>query len=259
MGIAAVGASGWFFIFAGLIAAVLVLPSIRRIGPTEVGLVMKRFSWNKLPSDNPIGFHGEAGYQAQLLMPGLRFKFWVIYRVEKHPWVQVPAGEIGVVIAQVGSGLPIGAKSAVYKPIFGNFSDLAVFMANGGQKGVQRPVLPPGTLMPIHPVAFLVITKNRVYGVPISPDLQAVKDSKGGLMPQTFGLELWQLDILRIAPRARGDHGEIEDVVGIVTTLEGDPLPSGAIASRLGGFADIGQLEKGGASDADLIECILGS
>ena len=259
MGYEGVGAFGIFLFFTGLILAALVLPSIRRIGPTEVGLVMKRFSFKKLPSDNPVAFNGEPGYQAELLMPGLRFKFWLVYRVEKHPWVQVPAGEIGVVIAQVGSPLPIGAKSAVYKTVFANFSRLDVFMANGGQKGVQRPVLPPGTLVPIHPVAFLVITKNRVYGVPISPELEAVKNSKGGLMPQSFGLELWQLDILRIAPRARGDRGEIEDVVGIVTTLEGDPLPSGAIASRLGGFADIAQLEKGGARDADLIECILGS
>ena len=57
-------------------------------------------------------------------MPGWRFKFWLIYAVEKHPWVQVPAGEIGVVVAQVGRPLPIGAKSAVYKPEFGNFTDL---------------------------------------------------------------------------------------------------------------------------------------
>ena len=35
-------------------------------------------------------------------------------RCSSYPWVQVPAGEIGVVIAQVGEPLPIGAKSAVY-------------------------------------------------------------------------------------------------------------------------------------------------
>ena len=47
---------------------------------------------------------------ADLLMPGLRFKFWPLFGVQKHPWVQVPAGEIGVVIAQVGRPLPIGAN-----------------------------------------------------------------------------------------------------------------------------------------------------
>jgi len=41
-------------------------------------------------------------------MPGLRIKLWPLLAVQKHPWVQVPAGEIGVVIAQVGDPLPIG-------------------------------------------------------------------------------------------------------------------------------------------------------
>ena len=35
------------------------------------------------------------------------------------------------------------------------------------------------------------------------------------------------------------------DMVGIVTTYEGDPLPSGDIASRLGGFADVEAMEAG--------------
>ena len=38
-------------------------------------------------------------------------------------------------------------------------------------------------------------------------------------------------------------------MVGIVTTLEGQPLPSGDIASRLGGFADIAGLEAAASSD----------
>ena len=111
-------------VIAALACVVLVVAaSITTIGPTEVGLVTKRFSLKKLGDDNPIAFHGEAGYQAELLMPGLRFKLWPIFGVKKFPWVQVPAGEIGVVIAQVGAPLPIGAKSGVYKPEFGNFSD----------------------------------------------------------------------------------------------------------------------------------------
>jgi uncharacterized membrane protein YqiK len=73
---------------------ILVIPSIRIIGPTEIGLVIKRFAFRKLSADNPIAFRGEAGYQAKLLMPGWRFKLWLVYRVEKHPWVQIPAGKI---------------------------------------------------------------------------------------------------------------------------------------------------------------------
>src|SRR5438093_11447943 len=98
---------------AVVLALFYLLMSTRRIGPTEVGLVTKRLGWRRLSEDNPIAFDKEAGYQADLLMPGLRFKAWLVYSVGKYPWVQVPAGEIGVVIAQVGQPLPIGAKSAV--------------------------------------------------------------------------------------------------------------------------------------------------
>ncbi|MDI6830593.1 MAG: SPFH domain-containing protein [Actinomycetota bacterium] len=251
---------GWAIAVAVIVPVLLlVLPSFRRIGPTQVGLVTKRFSFKKLSEDNPIAFRGEAGYQAELLMPGLRFKFWIVFRVEKYPWVQVPAGEIGVVIAQVGAPLPIGAKSAVYRREFGNFTDLEGFIANGGQKGVQRPVLPPGTMVPIHPVAFLVITKDKVYGLPVSPELKKLADRDGILTPQSFGLHPNHLDLVRISPQPSPGGEHLIDMVGIVTTYEGDPLPSGAIASRLGAFEDIAEMERQGASDLELIEALLGS
>lgn len=249
----------WLWISLAIIFFIFILPSLRIIGPTEVGLVTKRFGLKKLSKDNPIAFNGEAGYQADLLMPGWRWKFWVLYKVEKFPWVQVPAGEIGVVIAQVGEPLPIGAKSARYKPEFGNFTDLRKFIENGGQKGVQRPVLPPGSLLPIHPIGFLVITKNKVYGRPISPELRAIAEKKGELTPEAFGLSPEQLELVRIEPQPRGPDGKMVDMIGIVTTFEGDPLPPGDIASRLGGFSDIEELEKQGADDLEIIEALLGS
>jgi uncharacterized membrane protein YqiK len=236
------------------LAFVVLLKSIHSIGPAEIGLVNKRFGFKKLSEDNPIAFHGEAGYQAELLMPGLRVRLWPMFGVQKFPWVQVPAGEIGVVIAQVGNPLPIGSKSALYKNEFGNFSSLATFLELEGQKGVQRPVLPPGTLVPVHPVAFLVLTAHAVYGLPVSPELHARARASGGLLTaDSFGLSPDQLRVVVIAPQ--GDT----DVIGIVTALEGEPLPSGDIASRLGAFADISQMEQGGSLDAEVIEVLLGN
>lgn len=126
-----------------LVVAIVLLKSIRSIGATEVGLVRKRFGVRKLGAESAIAFDGEAGYQARLMMPGVQFKLWPVYDVTRHPMVQIPSGQVGVVIAQVGEALPVGAKSATYKDAFGNFSDLAAFVRNGGEKGVQRPVLPP--------------------------------------------------------------------------------------------------------------------
>jgi hypothetical protein len=148
----------------------VILKSIRSIGPTDVGLVLKRVSFKKLKGDNPIAFRGEAGYQADLLRAGLWFKFWPIYKVTRHPMVQVPAGEIGVVIAQVGQSLAEGQKSGIYKPVFGDFSDVRAFVENGGQKGPQRPTLRPGSVLAINPAAFLVRTASAMYGLPISKE-----------------------------------------------------------------------------------------
>lgn len=235
----------------------LVLPSIRIIGPTEIGLVTKRFSLRKLPDDNVIAFRKEAGYQADLLMPGWRFKFWILFMVEKHPWVQVPAGEIGVVVAQVGRSLPIGAKSAESVGELNLMTDLRAWLKAGGQKGVQRPVLPPGSLMPVHPVGFLVITRERVYGLPVASDLRRLQNRRN-LTYESFGLEENHLRVTIITPKSAGGQAVI-DTCGIVTTLEGQPLPGAAIASRLGEFDDIKKLEIDKATDSILIETLIGS
>ena len=238
------------------VIVVFVLPSIRIIGPTEVGLVTKRFSFRRLPDDNPIAFRHEAGYQADLLMPGWRIQVLGRLAVEKFPWVQVRAGEIGVVVAQAGKALPVGAKSAESMSPLNMITDLRTWLHAGGQKGVQRPVLPPGSLMPVHPVGFLVITRERVYGLPVAKQFQRLQ-SYGKLSFQAFGLEEDQLKVTVITPRsARG--GGVVDTCGIITTLEGPPLQEGAIASRLGEFDDIKHLEAGNANDQTLIECLIG-
>jgi uncharacterized membrane protein YqiK len=135
----------------GIVLVVILaflLPSFRRIGPTQVGLVTKRFSLKKLSEDNPVAFQGEARYQAELLMAGLRWKFWVIYKVDKFPWVQVPAGEIGVVIAQVGTPLPIGAKSRYSRTSSVTSPISRRSWATGGRKASSARYCRPGQARP---------------------------------------------------------------------------------------------------------------
>ena len=64
----------WIAGVVGVLLIFLALQSFWTIGPTEVGLVRKRFSFSNLRSGSPVAFRGEAGYQAELLSPGLRFK-----------------------------------------------------------------------------------------------------------------------------------------------------------------------------------------
>jgi uncharacterized membrane protein YqiK len=189
-----------------------------------------------------VALNGEAGYQASLLMPGMRFKLWPIYSVERYPWVQVPPDHVGIVIAQVGESLPTGAKSATYKPEFGSFADIKTFLAHGGQRGVQRPVMPPGTTVPVHPVGFVVITSERIFGSLISDAaLSAVSQ-----------VDQATLRVVHITPQGN------RDLVGVVTTLEGPP--SGDIASRIGGFGDVTAMEAAGdGSQIQVIQAVLKS
>ena len=228
----------------GFLVVVLVLTfltkSFNSIGPSEVGLVTKRVG-KKLEGDQLIAFKGEAGYQAELLMPGLRFKLWPIYKVDTYAWVQVPPDNIGLVVAQSGAALPSGAKSAIYKPEFENFGDLGVFLEKGGQRGVQRHVLPPGTTAPLHPVAFVVLTPNDTFGEIVSSATKAA----------IANINRNRLGVLHIAPQ------QGLDVVGVVTALEG-PDP-GAFASRIGGFDDIAELVANNATDSEIIYKVLES
>jgi flavin-binding protein dodecin len=75
--------------------------------------------------------------------------------------------------------------------------------------------------------------------------------SRGNLSSQTFGIDPHDLHVTRIEARDTGD------VVGIVTTLEGPPLPAGQIAGRLGGYEDIKELEASSSDDSTLIEALL--
>ena len=63
-----------------VLVVLIVFKSIHSIGADRgrAGHEAVRAS-SKLADDNPIAFHGEAGYQAELLMPGLRFKLWPIF------------------------------------------------------------------------------------------------------------------------------------------------------------------------------------
>jgi len=237
-----------------LLGIAIAAMSTIRVGPNEVGLVIKRVGREKR-SEGPVALDGEAGYQADLLMPGIAFRLWPMNRVEKHPWAQIATGEIGLVVAQVGAPLSTGWKSGIYKPEFGQFTDVRGFIGSGGQQGVQRAVLPPGAILPLHPVAFLVLTQSRSFGLPVNAQY------RGKFGPALFGLRAEDLTLKVIEPLRIKDAGgeKVIDRVGIVETLEGEPLPSGDIACRLGRFDDVKKMEAEGRKDAEIADVLIGN
>jgi uncharacterized membrane protein YqiK len=268
---------------ASVIVVVLLLiflkKSLHRIGSDEFGLVIKNFG-KKLSDGQLIALNGEAGYQPDLLMPGARYKQWPLYTVRRKQLVQIPPGGIGIVISQVGMPLDQGAKTAKYNDALGDFSDVRKFLSNSGQRGVQRPVLPPGTTTAMHPIAFVVATSGGVFGESLSEGTESLV---GSLSPQdTMVTQIGTgpgnsastalASMSKKAKRALQDQGidmaslpsgfqpsGDSDMIGVVTVLDGPPLPSGDMAGRIGGFEDIKELEAAGTDPNQIIQTLLGS
>ncbi|MDB6122070.1 MAG: band 7 protein [Pedosphaera sp.] len=165
----------------------------------QVGIVIKRFSPGKsLPPGHLIALHGEAGYQADTLAPGLHFGFWRWqYRILKTRVTIVPQGEIALVVA--ADGEPIPSERILGKVIdCDNFQDARKFLVMGGEKGRQLGILTAGTYR-INSSLFTVITSyNAQEHDMMAPDLHL--------------------------------HHVVSDQVGIVTTLDGRPIEQGEIA-----------------------------
>jgi uncharacterized membrane protein YqiK len=171
------------------------------IDEREVGVVIKKFGFAKLPPGQLIALNGEAGYQADTLAPGLHFGYWFFqYRVTKAAMIRIPAGEIGLVLANAGA--PISSERILGKAVpCDNFQDARAFLLNRGEKGRQLAILTAGTYR-INTALFTVITAATAAHYELEPT----------------GLHVYSVQ---------------PDAVGIVTTLDGRPIDPGEIAGEV--------------------------
>ena len=96
--------AGWYGLGLGVL---LVWSGFVLIRERSVGIVIKRFARRSLAPGRLIALDGEAGYQADILAPGLHFGYWPWqYRVLKVPVTVVSQGEIALVIAADGAAIP---------------------------------------------------------------------------------------------------------------------------------------------------------
>ncbi len=185
-----------FFLFVMWLSPLLT--GLVFIRERQVGIVIKKFGARSLPPGRFIALAGEAGYQADTLAPGLHFGYfrWQ-YRITKTPMTVVQPGEIALIVAADGDAMPSGRILGSIVDC-DNFQDARKFLVNGGQKGRQGGILTAGTYR-INRALFNVIT--------------AAEATEHGMMPE-------QLLLQRVEP----------DMVGIVTTLDGQPIEAGEIA-----------------------------
>lgn len=195
------------FILLGSIGLLLVLILFAKsllglviINEQQVGVVVKKFG-RQLPPGKLVALKGEAGYQADTLAPGWHFGYfpWQ-FSVSRAPVTVIPQSQIGLVVAADGTPTPAERILGRIVPC-DNFQDGRKFLLNGGEKGRQLGILTAGTYR-INTALFTVITADNA--------------NKFGMNPQ-------QLRVYAVQP----------DRVGIVTTLDGEPIDEGEIAGPI--------------------------
>ncbi|BAY24233.1 hypothetical protein NIES2100_40270 [Calothrix sp. NIES-2100] len=170
------------------------------IGEREVGIVVRKFTFSGrgLPAGQLIALNGEAGLQADTLPPGWHWGKWPWqYSVRKESVVVVPQGEIALIVAADGASNP--PERILGKIVdCDNFQDARKFLTHGGEKGRQMGFLTAGTYR-INTALFKVIMASNATAHGMNPE---------------------QLRVYSLP----------SDKVGIVTTLDGLPIPGGEIA-----------------------------
>ncbi len=140
-------------IVLGVVAAALLLlflillfagGMLVNIGGQQIGVVERRYLGKPLPEGRVVAVQGEVGIQAKVLEPGLHFLAPFLYKVKKDDMLVIEEDEIGLIEAIDGLPLEPGRIFARRIENHGNFQDGERFLRNGGQKGPQIDVLPPG-------------------------------------------------------------------------------------------------------------------
>jgi hypothetical protein len=124
-------------------------------------LVITAKDGDPLPSGQVLAETGQKGIQREVLGEGWHFVLPVIYTTELEKNTDIPPGKVGIVTAKGGRPLPPGR-----------------LLAEEGEQGIQRRVLPPGTY------------RLNLYGYDIE-QVEAIRIEPGfvGVMRRQLGLD----------------------------------------------------------------------
>lgn len=138
---------GWLKISLWLIAFVVLLwialKFFVNVGADEIATIERKYLGKEMADGRTIALSGEVGIQAKILGPGLHFLVPFIVTAKKHKYKVIAENEIGVVEAVAGKSIPQGSFMAADVEC-NLFQDGEAFLKNGGQKGMQIAILPPG-------------------------------------------------------------------------------------------------------------------
>ena len=220
------GLRGIAAVAALVVFAVSVLfSSVRFVGESEVGIVVKNAMGAKLPPGQIIATDGEMGPQAAVLPPGWHFGYWpVIYDVTSVRVIQIQSGEVGLITTTDGKPLPPGEIYARQwtEEEFQGMLIAEHFLGDGnGFKGPQVSVLTPGKyrlntlLYQVETVsvtniekATVGIVKSNVGTKPAMTDSDIVDRGQRGiwrqpLLPQKYYLNTEAFEVTVVSTEAQ--------------------------------------------------------
>ncbi len=225
------------------------------VGGQQVGIIERKYFGQPLPEARVVAMRAEVGLQARVLQPGLHVLVPFIYTVMKDDMLVIGEDEVGLIESIDGRPLEPGRIFARHVEGHDTYQDGEAFLTNGGQKGPQIDILPPGKyrintyLFRIRNTPVLTVAQGQIGvasardGDPISSgrllahrvtghqafqDGEAFLSNGGQLGPQIevilpgryrINSDLFSVDVQPATV-------VMANQVGLVTAKDGEPLPA---------------------------------
>jgi len=246
----------------------LVYNSAVVVGGRQIAILERRWFGRKMPQGRVVAMKGEIGVQARTLGPGFHLLIPFLYRKNKADFTVIGTDEVGLVESIDGNAIPTGKIFAKVVGGHNSFQDGEAFITAGGEKGSQIEVIPPGNYR-INPVLFRV---TKVPITKIDPGTVGVVKSEDGAP-----IDAGRLLAKRVQGHSAFENGDVflknggqkgpqieillpgkyrintnlfkvvtakaviipPDKVGMVTALDGSPLPETEfVAKQVEGHKD---------------------
>lgn len=258
----------------GLVVIVLIAKSIVIVGGREIAVIERKYFGKKMPQGRVIALANEIGIQARTLGPGLHFLIPFIYVPKKYSFTVISENEIGIIESIDGNAIPPGKIFAKVVEGHNSFQDGENFLKNNGEKGPQIEILPPGVYR-INPVLFNIRKTPSIFidkgKIGLITSMDGAQIPAGRLLAKKIeghsnfengenflhngGQKGPQIEVMFPGTyRINTDlfHLEIQDAtvipankVGLVTALDGEPLPEAEyVAKPVGGHNDFQNASK---------------
>jgi regulator of protease activity HflC (stomatin/prohibitin superfamily) len=258
----------------GIVVIVLIAKSIVIVGGREIAVIERKYFGKKMPQGRVIALANEIGIQARTLGPGLHFLIPFIYVPKKYSFTVISENEIGIIESIDGNAIPPGKIFAKVVEGHNSFQDGENFLKNNGEKGPQIEILPPGVYR-INPVLFNIRKTPSIFidkgKIGLITSMDGAQIPAGRLLAKKIeghsnfengenflhngGQKGPQIEVMFPGTyRINTDlfHLEIQDAtvipankVGLVTALDGEPLPEAEyVAKPVGGHNDFQNASK---------------